>query len=931
MANVTGTIGNESVELNNASTEATLLAVLQTLQRQTGLLQNSNRLMTQLGRGGGAGGGAQAGGPATAAASAATNQQTQAQGAAATATNVASKAMGGLSKGALIVGGVLGDLAAGAMKTVGNLTDFAGRLLDGTASVSGLFGAFKDLPLGLGLVAGLFEKLAAMQEQNLTAYRELSKSGINLGGDLNDVRLQALSMGTTLEGFASIMKANSEAFAGMGGSANDGAKNFMNFSKELRNSGTGKTLSALGFSLEEMSQGAANYIKFSGGRTAEEMKNTKGLTAGAGDYLKQLDMLSQITGKSREEQEKLLAEESANAAWQAHLNTLGEEERAKAIAAFNETLQTGGKGAADVLKSKLMGIPPLTEAGQTFMAMATNGTAAIDKVADSVKNQGKTVNDVNKDLAGFRVGLGKDGKALSGPLGASLIAAGGAVGEFASKSIATQTQLDNQGIKSVEDEIAFRKKLAEEQALREKSAAAAAAESEKALKNLGAELMGALMPVFQMLSPIINDLAQQFMGFAKDNMPAIKEALEVFVKYVSNFVKNMFSEDGRAKIVNDLTYYLKLMMIEVKKALLPKIMYSDADAKADKDKLDLEKQSYDKKAEAAQIEMDNSKKLEALKVSKDEKERAKIESEKSKAEADIKKLEDLKSSGTKLDSEQQKQLELAKSTLKKKQEILDLSKNEGAMKEAATAKGTATTLRTQGEAAADAAKGSDITQQADLVDYSATGGLGADKGGIFKGPEAGYMVQLHGHEAVVPMDNTATKSPLDNQGIKSFEDEIANRNKFKDKQKEPIVPKTNLEIMPPMGGMLANQLSASQNIFKDVFSGFTSKLPSLNDIGGSVGSVPPLDKSMLDELNKSFTSFGKTITDRVGISTDTSTAPGSKPEAQQALTIAAITTNGELQTLNNNIKEMLRIVKASYDLERSHLDATRGLQGNLYQ
>jgi hypothetical protein len=434
--------------------------------------------------------------------------------------------------------------------------------------------------------------------------------------------------------------------------------------------------------------------------------------------------------------------------------------------------------------------------------------------------------------------------------------------------------------------------------------------------------------VFKMLSPIINDRAQQFMGFAKDNMPAIKEALESFVKFVSNFVKNMFSEDGRAKIVNDLTYYLKLMMIEVKKALMHKLLYSDADAKADKDKLDLEKQSYDKKAEAAQIEMDNSKKLEALKVSKDEKERAKIEGEKSKAEADIKKLEDLKTSGTALNAEQQKQLDLAKTTLKKKQEILDLSKNEGAMKEAATAKGTATTLRTQGEAAADAAKGSDITQQADLVDYSATGGLGADKGGIFKGPEAGYMVQLHGHEAVVPMDSTATKSPLDGP-FKGFDPTDAKKPEAK--SKEPIVPKSNLEIMPPMGGMLANQLSASQNIFKDVFSGFTSKLPSLNDIGGSVGSVPPLDKSMLDELNKSFTSFGKTITDRVGISTNTSTAPGSKPEAQQALTIAAITTNGELQTLNNNIKEMLRIVKASYDLERSHLDATRGLQGNLYQ
>lgn len=927
MANVTGTIGNESVELNNASTEATLLAVLQTLQRQTSLFQTNNRLLTQMGRGGA--GGAQAGGPAAAAATAASNQQAQAQGAAATATNVASKSMGGLSKGALIVGGVLGDLAAGAMKTVGNLTDFAGKLLDGTATVSGLFGAFKDLPLGIGLVAGLFEKLAAMQEQNLNTYRELTKSGINLGGDLNDIRLQALSMGTTLEGFANIMKANSEAFAGMGGTANDGARNFMRFSKELRESGVGKTLSALGYSLEEMASATASYIKNTGGRTAEEMKNTKGLAASAGEYLKQLDMLSQTTGKSREELEKQQAEASQDAAFQMALAGKTEEEKAKAAAALAEMQEKYGKAGADAFKAKFLGMPPVGEQAQALTATVKGFDSALDSVVGDVKDNSKSMKDVNRSLTGVSQRVGEAGREL-GPqmiyaLGQSSDAFSGtvqAIGKHANT-------LQRQGADTHEKEMAIRNEAAATIKQREASSAAAAAESEKALKALGAELMGALMPVFQMLSPIINNLAQQFMGFAKDNMPAIKEALEVFVKYVSNFVKNMFSEDGRAKIVNDLTYYLKLMMIEVKKALLPKLMYSDADAENDKKKLDLEKKSYDDKAAAAQIEMDNSKKLEALKVVKDEKERTKIEGEKAKAEADIKKLEDLKNSGIKLDGEQQKQLELAKSTLKKKQEILDLSKDEGAMKAAETAKGNATTLRTQGENAMNAAKDVGTSQQADLIDYSVTGGLGAAKGGIFKGPETGYMVQLHGHEAVVPMENTATKSPLDDGPFKGFDPTDAKKPEVK--PKELIVPKSNLETMPPMGGMLANQLSASQNIFKDVFSGFTSKLPSLNDISGSVGSLPPLDKSVLDELNKSFTSFGKTITDRVGISTDSSTAPGSKPEAQQTLTTAAITTNGELQTLNNNIKEMLRIVKASYDLERSHLDATRGLQGNLYQ
>ena len=929
MANVTGTIGNESVELNNASTEATLLAVLQTLQRQTSLFQTNNRLLTQMGRGGA--GGAQAGGPAAAAATAASNQQAQAQGAAATATNVASKSMGGLSKGALIVGGVLGDLAAGAMKTVGNLTDFAGKLLDGTATVSGLFGAFKDLPLGIGLVAGLFEKLAGMQEENLNAFRELSKSGINLGGDLNQVRLQALEAGLTMSEYGEVLSKNAATIALMGNSVDDGARSFRAVSKALTTGGLSTQLLGLGYSFKDINDLAANYIKVNGGLTEAQKKDSNKLAQSVANYGKELDVLSRITGKNREQLEKEQESMTQDANFQNYLNGLDADERDKANAALRLAMESGGKGAADALKAKLLGLPPLTEEAQLYMATMQKGGKSIEDFYNIVKN-GKTLQEsqleLDKAFGSAVAGNIKDLKQFE-----TVMRAGGMTGDkMATTLMSVQETINKYKQKGLTDEQAIQEAIQEErkkQIVQSQSAAAAAAESEKALKSMGAELMGALMPVFQMLSPIINNLAQQFMGFARDNMPAIKEALEVFVKYVSNFVKNMFSEDGRAKIVNDLTYYLKLMMIEVKKALLPKLMYSEADAENDRKKLELEKQSYDKKAEASQVEMDNSKKLEALKVVKDEKERAKIEGEKAKAEADIKKLEDLKNSGTKLDGEQQKQLELAKSTLKKKQEILDLSKDEGAMKAAETAKGNATTLRTQGENAMNAAKDVGTSQQADLIDYSVTGGLGAAKGGIFKGPETGYMVQLHGHEAVVPMENTAIKSPLDDGPFKGFDPTDAKKPEVK--PKEPIVSKSNLETMPPMGGMLANQLSAGQNIFKDVFSGFTSKLPSLNDIGGSVGSVPPLDKSMLDELNKSFTSFGKTITDRVGISTDSSTAPGSKPEAQQALTIAAITTNGELQTLNNNIKEMLRIVKASYDLERSHLDATRGLQGNLYQ
>ena len=875
MADVTGRIGDNDVALDNAATEATLKALLLAVSGSTAQMNKLINLASKSGMD-----------PKSIEQA---NKGANALGQAAFgAGKIASVAMGGLAKTAMVLGGVIGDLTASAFKTIGNLTDFAGKLLDGTASVSGLFGAFKDLPLGIGLVAGLFEKLAQMQEANLTAYRELSKSGINLGGDLNDIRLQALDMGTTLEGFTKLMKENSKTFAGFGGTVDEGARNFMRFSKELRNSSIGQTLSGLGLTLEDMSQGAANYIKISGGRSSEELKNTKALVSSSGEYMKQLDMLAGLTGRSREEQEKLLQEESANAAWQAHLQTMGEEERKKAIAAFNDTLQTGGKGAASALRSKIMGIPPLDEAGQTFLAMARNGSEALDKVTDSVKDQRKSLTDVNKDMAGFRVGLGKDGKQLIGPLGAALIAQGGAMGDFASKAISTQNQLKTQNVKSVEDEIALRKRLADEAAKRETSAAAQAAESEKQLKALGAELMGALLPVFKAMTPIINDLAQKMLSFARDNMPAIEKGATILAGFLKNFVQDIFTDAGRDKIINDIVYAFKLILIEVKKAIKP--FYDEDDAKADRAKLDIEKKAFDSKAEVARTQLEITNKETALTKQLQDKKQELSQAERSKIEADLAALKKTKDA----------QAKTADAASKRDTEIKE---GDTTVKGWGGAAAGAATLGTAGAiigsivpvigTAVGGAIGAAIGAGAGslgLIDYGIKGSKlteeelnGSDKkkpppaahtGGIFNGPKTGYDVKLHGNEAVVPLGG---------------------------------------------GGISRSSLG---DLMKN--------LPSANDVASKIQNVANNPQAALADATKAVSDFGQKL------------AKAAEPLVQDASNgvkgaASALGIGGnekliaELQTLNNISRQTLGYIKRAVEFDERQLEATRSLNGNLFQ
>lgn len=541
MADVTGRIGDQDVALDNAATEATLKDILSAMKGQAAALSKLTGTAGQAG--------------VNPQAIASANQGMKDMGAAATAGSVSGKvlgaAMNGLSKGAMLLGGVLGDIVAGGIQTGKNLMDLAGKMLDGGGRISDVMGAFKDLPLGIGMVAGMFQKLMQMQEAELDTYRQLTKSGVNLGGTLTDVRATALAMGTTLEGFAKLVGENSTLFANLGGSVNDGAKNFVNLSKDIRNSEIGKNLQALGYSIDDINSSTASYLKMTGGRTAEEMKNTKALTEGAGNYMKQLDMLASITGQSREQQEKALAEQTKNAAYQNYLNTLDEKGREKATLAMQAALAKGGKGAADALQSKLLGLPPLTDEAKIFESMAGDAAGSLNDYVDAVKDSNKGVNDVNKATAKLSFNLAKEGEKIGSNFGGALIAGGGAIGQFASLTLAAQTEMKNRGIKTQEDYEKFMASQQNSQEARNASSAAKAAEAENAFKALTSKLYESLMPILGQLTGNATELsgeivvlAEKFVEFIKDNMPAIQAGF----RSVVDFIKDLFSPEGREKV-----------------------------------------------------------------------------------------------------------------------------------------------------------------------------------------------------------------------------------------------------------------------------------------------------------------------------------------------------------------------------------------------
>jgi hypothetical protein len=473
MADVTGSIGNDYVELNNAATEATLRLLLQATLSTTKAQKDAiKELATKAGLD-----------PAAVAAMNTNVKQS---------TSVFSKLA------------TAGTETANKIRVLdGSISPLIKSLTDGTAQVSNVFSAFEQLPGILGVVATGLRRLAEFQEKNLSMYQDITSAGVNFGGSLTQMRQAALNTYLTLDQFQNLMKTNSDTFARMGGTTNDGAKAFVALSNTLNKSQLGNDLRNLGYTTEQVNQGMANYISMTGGRSKAELQNSAAIIKSSGEYLTQLDMLAEITGKSRTEAENELKEKAKNSAWEAKLAGMSEEEKKKAIAGLANALAVGGKGAADAFQSKVMGVPPITKEAQAFTATMGKTNESVMRSAKNVTDSTKTVQDQNKELVkGIRANE-QDVKKF--PL--AMQYAMGAMGGETAKQIQDSQNRANRSAK--QDDESYARALDTEAKKKELAAseAARAVASQKSMQEFGQAINNLLGPIVSLLTPVVNGLA----------------------------------------------------------------------------------------------------------------------------------------------------------------------------------------------------------------------------------------------------------------------------------------------------------------------------------------------------------------------------------------------------------------------------------------
>lgn len=396
----------------------------------------------------------------------------------------------------------LGGASVDTAKSVGTLGKAA---FDSVLSMSSVANALTGLPGPLGTLASVASMAANAIEGIAKNYTTLTSSGVNFGGSLTNMKLAASGAYMSLDQFASMLSTNSATLAKMGGNVDDGAQAFARVSNTLNKSPAGDALRSLGYTSEQVNSGLLNYISITGGRNKEELKTIEGqkkLAESAAAYMTQLDGLAQITGQSREEQEKALKAEMEEASFAAFLATKSKEEQEAIAASMASAGALYGKAGQDIVRSTAMGIAVQGEAGQKLTALSGGTAAAIQNDLAIRKKGGDNLAELNANEAKGRSETAKNLLPLAGAVGT----AGGALKgmDVAVKNMAAAQQA---GVKGEQGFLEQRASIAAKQKEQAASQAASVANAQKSLNELGQQIMAKLMPVFNVIIGVAVKLA----------------------------------------------------------------------------------------------------------------------------------------------------------------------------------------------------------------------------------------------------------------------------------------------------------------------------------------------------------------------------------------------------------------------------------------
>lgn len=563
MADVTGSIGGQPVELNNAATEATLkqlLAAMLAMASAKGKAGGSDgkaakdleKRLKDLAKASGALTDAQREAAAEAKRLAAEVE------AAAAAAQKQKEAMAAL-------GSVMSSFTSTVLKTATGMTNLLNSLANMGDSLSSAAQSFSGIPVIGGAMATVFGAVVGAAEKTYKSLQQAAAVGASFGGSMTEMIDSATSAGLTFDQFTGIIARTGEGLALLGGTTGEGAKRVAAMGKAIKNTDLERNLAAMGYSTEQINEGFAKYGGMMARTGAAQNMSNAQLAQAAGNYLTNLDAVSRLTGQSKKdleaEREARLKDSQIRAmlagksvAEQEAINKMLDTIPAEHRAGMKEILATG-TATSEAGKNAFAFLPNTAKTMMNLNGQMSKGIAVTSKQADAVQ-------------AGYQ----KEAKALAeSPLGTNLAK----FGTEAQKSMmigAYNTAQQTKNMTQVNAEI---------QAERDKNKTTEAAAMMKMKQNIAetsneftkilasSQLLPAMMDAFKLLVGFTETFVVPAFKFIGDNSTAVGIVLGTMTALIvgTNAALAISNFHNKLKLAGELKY-IALLKLKVVKSLL---------------------------------------------------------------------------------------------------------------------------------------------------------------------------------------------------------------------------------------------------------------------------------------------------------------------------------------------------------------------------
>ena len=255
-----------------------------------------------------------------------------------------------------------------------SVVGLAGNLLSGSMKLSDYSKALDTNTKILGKLGKVVNALTMFAEESLAEYQSLTGIGASFGKEMTNIKIAAAELGMTVEEMTTLFKDNAEGLSAFGGSTDQAISAFRQFSSGVLSSDAGSNLRRLGYTVNEINENLLTYAEIAEQDNQLERSVGRDRNASALEFAKELDALSKLTGKQREDLANQMKEARRQGDVQAFLTGQSAEASEALSKGLTEISSTMGPQYAELFKDLLIRGAPTTD--QTRAAFVALGDSA---------------------------------------------------------------------------------------------------------------------------------------------------------------------------------------------------------------------------------------------------------------------------------------------------------------------------------------------------------------------------------------------------------------------------------------------------------------------------------------------------------------------------------------------------------------------------